>query len=291
MLRFSPLPQAGSGCSDSGDGFAPPYVPGGQQSWDGSRLSCSSSDAQGRPQIINTESSSTAPSCPSLDSNEQKQCRNSEGRRENACFLPSSLPPSISFQLSSAKATAALALCRTLCPGPPRAPSRPGSGFGRASGARALRDGRGTRAHLPERCETHPPQAKREAGRVHPRRSVIKSRPLSEHKPGTCWHRPRAPPEPTLSLPRAGGSALGGGCCITRCPLAKSCLILCRRGRAGLPCLSAIGGLPGAYQFIRGQKTLSRRVLRQCERLIRNSPGFLDTPRLAHHRLRDRVTK
>lgn len=118
-----------------------------------------------------------------------------------------------------------------------------------------------------------PYQAKIETGQVQPHCSV-ESRPLSEHKPGTCWIRPHAPPKPGLCRLPAGGSALRGLRRLLYHPLpaGKELPYLCRHGRAGLPCLSAIGGLPGAYQFIRGQKTLSRRVLRQCERLIRNSP-------------------
>lgn len=74
-----------------------------------------------------------------------------------------------------------------------------------------------------------------------------------------------------------------------RVPPAQSCLSA-QAGRAGLPCLSAIAGLPAAYQFIRGQKTLRRRVLRQCKRLIRSSAaaqtchGWHSTGRGTWHR-------
>lgn len=82
------------------------------------------------------------------------------------------------------------------------------------------------------------------------------------------------PSKPTLPLLLAGSSPLRRRLLLYHpLPAGKKLPYLCRHGRARLPCLSAINGLPGAYQFIRGQKTLSRRVLRQCERLIRNSPA------------------
>lgn len=147
----------------------------------------------------------------------------------------------------------------------------PGFGFGqRAVSALCGMDAGHEPAHVRDEKPLH--QAEREAGQASPHCSAIGSRPLSKHEPGaggTCWIRPPIPPE-AHPLPAAGRRLSAPQ---AASPPGKELPYLYRRGRAGLPCLSAISGLPAAYQFIRGQKTLSRRVLRQCERLIRNSPA------------------
>jgi len=168
-------------------------------------------------------------------------------------FSPLLSFPSISFQLRSAK----LPWCWQSAGLRALAHQQTGKG---------LWEGKTDAGHEPACPSDANPlhQAKAEAGQVCPHRSTTEPHALSEHEP-------HAPSKPTLPVLLAGGSALRR---LHRpLPAGKELPYLCRRERAGLPCLSAIGGLPGAYQFIRGQKTLSRRVLRHCERLIRNSPA------------------
>lgn len=70
-----------------------------------------------------------------------------------------------------------------------------------------------------------PHQAKIEARQVHPHCAVVKSHPLSKHKPRACWIRPHAPPKSTLSLLLAGSSALRR--LLLYHPLPKSCCLIC----------------------------------------------------------------
>lgn len=139
---------------DAGDwrGFCSPHTPGGQWSWDGSCLYCSSSDAQGRPQIINTESSSTAPSCPSPDSSEQNSAVTAKGEEKTLVFslALSLLPFLFNYPLLSHCSAGSQWDSMPWPTAGSRACSGPESSFGRGGCAHALWDGRRTQAHLPK---------------------------------------------------------------------------------------------------------------------------------------------
>lgn len=143
MGTWVPAPEAGTGCPGrsyavfqplaphclwmQGDWtwFCSPHVPSVRQTWNWSCLYCSSLDAQGRPQVINTASSSTAPSCPSPDRSKQKG------------LVTCSLPPPISFHYPLL--CAAVLAVRGLPEGS-WVYGTAGSSFGRVSCACALRD-------------------------------------------------------------------------------------------------------------------------------------------------------
>lgn len=187
---------------------------------------CTAVKAKGRPQ----KNSSTAPSCPAPDSSEQ----NSEGRGENTYFLPCSLPPSLSFQLSSAKLLRHWQSLGLHALAHPRLPVAREAALGGWVVPMLCRTDPGHKPTRPRDAKP-PRQATVGAEDIHPHCSVTKSHPCSEHKPGACWIGPHAPAKPSLSplLAGAHGSA-GCSCCMARWQRA-ALSVQARESRAALP--------------------------------------------------------
>lgn len=167
--RAAPRPALGLAAGTRGWVCSPQHA-GRAAGRDRSRVSSSSSGVQGKPQTINSKSSSPAP-----PARLSAAASGAKGRGEHTRF----------FSVNLRSAAVAPALSRTHIPAHPEA----------ALGAVVLM-GQTQDTNPPARCKTPSGSARR--GHVCPHCSAVQPRPLSRHKPG-CRIRSQPPAAVGLS--------------------------------------------------------------------------------------------